>query len=82
MVLVTVRQDKGAHVFLVLDQEGEVGDDHIHTQKFRIREHHARVNNKNVFPIADGHAIHTEFAESAERNDLQFLTGHEDNLLG
>src|ERR1700733_9954157 len=76
MVFVPVRENQGADFVAVLLQISEVGRDNVDAEQFRIRKHHARVDNDNVVPIADGHRIHTEFAQAAQRDQLKLVFRH------
>src|ERR1700733_2191998 len=76
MVFVPVRENQGADFVAVLLQISEVGRDNVDAEQFRIRKHHARVDNDNVVPIADGHRIHTEFAQAAKRDQLKLVFRH------
>ena len=41
-------------------------------EEFGLGEHEAGVNDDDVVAEAEGEAVHAEFAQTAERNDLQF----------
>ena len=71
VVLVRVRQHDGAHHVLVLLQVSDVGDDDVHAQQFLLGEHQARVDHDNVVAGAEGHHVHAELAQSAQRNGPQ-----------
>ena len=79
MVFVAVGEHDAAHVLAVLDEIGDVGDDDIDAEQFGFGEHEAGVDDDNVVAPANGHAVHAEFAEAAEGNDLQFSGGIEKN---
>ena len=70
VVLVTVGQDQGADVVLVLLEEGEVGHHQVDAQQFGIREHHAGVDHDDVVAVADGGHVHAELAQSAQGDYL------------
>ncbi|GGH15781.1 hypothetical protein GCM10011586_37130 [Silvibacterium dinghuense] len=76
MVLVTVGEHDAADKFAILNKIGDVGDDNIHAEKFRFREHEAGVDDENVVFVAEGEAVHAEFAESAQRYDLELCVSH------
>ncbi len=59
-----VRQNEAADVLGVLLEVSEVGRDDIDAHKFRVGEHHPRVQNDNVIAVADSHAVHTELAQA------------------
>ena len=58
-------------MFAILLQVGDVGNDDVDAEQFGFREHHARVDHQDVVPGAQGHHVHAEFAQSAERNSPQ-----------
>ena len=70
MVFVAVRQNHGAHLRLVLLEEGQVGHHQVDAQQFGVREHHAAVDDDDVFAVADGGHVHAELAESAQGDYL------------
>ncbi len=70
VILVPVRQDQAAHVRGIFLQVRKIGRDDIDAHQFRVGEHHPRVENDNVIAIADRHAVHTELAQAAQRDDL------------
>ena len=59
----------------VLLQIGEVGRDDIDAQQFGVGEHHPGVHDDDVVAVADGHGVHPELAQAAERDDLEFFIG-------
>ena len=76
VVFVPVRENDAADVLAVLDQVGNVGDDDVHAEQFGFGEHQAGVDDDDVVSPADGHAVHAELAQSAERNNMQFSRWH------
>ena len=76
VVLVAVGENDGADVLLVLDEVGDVGHDDVDAQQLRFREHEAGVDDDDVVFPAEGEAVHSEFAESAEGDDFQFFCLH------
>ncbi len=76
MVLVAVGENDGAHVLAVLEQVAEIGDDDVDAEQFGFGEHQPGVDDDDVVAPANGHAIHAEFAEPAERNNLELTDGH------
>jgi hypothetical protein len=76
VVFVAVRQDDAANVLAILDEITDVGDDDVDAEEFGFGEHQSGVDDDNVVGPANGHAVHAEFAESAEGDDLQFASGH------
>ena len=70
MVFVAVGQDQAADVGRVLFQIAEIGRDDIDAQELVIREHHPGVHYDDVVAVADGHGVHPELAQAAQRDDL------------
>ena len=81
VVLVAVRQDDGAHMLLVLNQVGDIGNNDIDAQQLRLRKHQPRVDHDNVVFPAQRKAVHAELAQSAQGNDLQFFSLHLSSLM-
>src|SRR5712692_226550 len=75
VVFVAVSQDDGAHVRAVLLQIGGVGNDEVDAEELGFREHHARVDDDDVVAETQGQHVHSEFAETAERNCCKGLLG-------
>ena len=71
VILVRVREDDRAHHALVLFQIGNVGDHDIHAEQLLLGEHQARIDHDNVVARAEGEHVHSELAQSAERNGPQ-----------
>ena len=78
MILVAVGEDQAANVLGVLLQVGEIGRHDIDAEQFGIGEHHAGIDDENIVAVADRHAVHPEFAESAQGNDLEFFVHYRD----
>ena len=66
MVLVSMSEHDGADPLPIFHEIGDVRNDDIHAQQLGFRKHHAGVNDDNVIAPAHRHAIHAEFAETAE----------------
>jgi hypothetical protein len=54
-------------------QLAQVGDDQVHPQQVGLREHDARVDENRRLATGDDHHVHAEFAEPAERDQLQSI---------
>ena len=54
----------------ILKQVGDVGNDDVDAQQLGFREHEAGVDDDDVVTPANGHAVHAEFAETAQGNYL------------
>ena len=76
MVFVAVGQDKPADHFPVLLQIGEIGRDDVDAEQFRIGEHHSRIDDDDVVAVTDGHRVHAELAQSAQRNYMELAIRH------
>ncbi len=76
VVFVAVREDDSAHALAVLDEIRNVGDNDVDAEQFGFGEHESGIDDENVVSPADGHAVHAEFAEASERDNLQFSSGH------
>ena len=76
MVFVPVREQQRAHMLPVFLEEGQIGRDDIDAQQFGFGKHHSGIDHDDVVAVADGHHVHPELAESAERDDLQLFIWH------
>ncbi len=82
MVHVAVGEDDGADMRLVFNQVGDIGDNNIHSQQLRLREHQPGVDHDNVVFPAEREAVHAELAKTAQGNDFQFFCLHlSDSML-
>ena len=70
VVFVAVREHDAAHLVLVFDEIGDVGDDDVDAEEFGFRKHEAGVDDEDVILPANGHAVHAKFAQTAERDQL------------
>ena len=76
VVFVAVGQDQRADVLAVLLEVSEIGRDDVDAQQFGFGEHHPGVDDDDVVAVAQGHAVHAELAQPAERDHLQFCIWH------
>ena len=81
MVHVAVGKDDGADMRLVFNQVGDIGNNDIHAQQLRLREHQPGVDHDNVVFPAEREAVHAELAESAQGNDFQLFCMHLSDLM-
>src|SRR6185437_9177349 len=81
VVLVAMREQNGPDLFAVFGEIGNVRNDDVHAEKFRLGEHKPSVNHNNVVAPADRHAVHSELAKAAERYQMQFSCRHEHLML-
>jgi hypothetical protein len=72
MIFVTVGEDNSSDALTIFDEIGNIGYNNVDAQKFGLREHQAGVDDDDVIPPADGHAVHTELAQAPKRDNLQF----------
>ena len=77
VVLVAVGKDDAAYAGAILDEVGDIRHDDIDAEQVALRKHKASVDDEDVFVPADGHAVHSELAESANGDDLQLAFRHE-----
>src|SRR5215472_16046568 len=76
MVFVAVCEDDAAHALAVFDEVGNVRNDDVDAEKFGLGEHEAGVDDDDVVTPAEGHAVHSELAKAAERNDVKLSSWH------
>ena len=69
-------EEQRVNVFPIFLEEREIGDNDIDAHQLRVGEHHAAVDDDDVVAVAQGHAVHPEFAEAAERDYLQLPFCH------
>src|SRR5688572_12906105 len=74
MIFVAVSQYDGRDVVSILFEKIEIGNTDVHTVGSLFRETHARIKNQHLVAIAHGHAVHTKFANSPERDNFQNTT--------
>ena len=72
VVFVAVRKHDAMHMLAIFEQVRNVGDDDVNAQQLGFGEHQAGVNYDDVIAEADGHAVHPELAQPAQRNNMQF----------
>ena len=70
VILVAVGQDDGADMLAVFDEVGDIGDDNIHPQQFGLGKHETGIDDDDVVCPAKRQAVHSEFAQTAEGDDL------------
>ena len=73
MVLMAVGDENTADAVPVLDEVGEVGNDHVHAVHIVIRKPHADVHHDDVAAILVHGEVLADLVETAQRNDLQFF---------
>ncbi len=75
MVFVAVGEDDGANVSAVLFEVGDVRNDEVNAEELGFGKHHAGVDDEDVVAEPEGHHVHAEFAEAAERDGGEGLRG-------
>jgi hypothetical protein len=73
VILMAMRKDDGADEGTVFDEIADVGDDDVDAEELFLGEHQAGVNDDDVVAETEGEAVHAEFAQAAERDDLQLV---------
>ena len=68
MVLVAVGEDAPLEAVLVLDYVGEIGQDEVDTEHFRVREHEAAVDQYRPAIHFEPGAIPPDLAQAAQEN--------------
>ena len=71
-----VGEDDGADMLLVFNEIGDIGNNDIDAEQFRLGKHHPGIDHDNVVFPAHGEAVHAELAQAAQGNDLQFFGLH------
>src|SRR5438477_168894 len=75
VVFVSVGKDDGADLIAIFQQVADVGDDNVNPEQLGFRKHEPGVNDDNIVAPTHRHAVHAKFAQSAERNDMEFAGG-------
>src|SRR6266853_2823503 len=70
VIFVAVGKHDAAHILAIFEEIRNVGNDDIDAQQLGFGKHQPRVDHDNVIAKADGHAVHTELAHPAERNNV------------
>ena len=70
MVLVRVGEEHAAHLLLVLDEVGEVGDDDVDARHLLVGEAQAAVDHDDVVLLPDDGTVLADLAHATERDDL------------
>ena len=73
MVFVAVRQDDRGQVVAIFLEKIEIRDRDIDTERRLLRKAHPGIDDDHLVGIADAHAVHPEFADTAERNYFNFV---------
>ena len=60
----------------VLLEISEIRRDDVHAQQLGVGKHHSGVDHDDVVAVADGHGVHAELAQAAQRNQLQLVIRH------
>ena len=73
VVLVAVGEEDAPDLVLVLDEIGEVGDDHVDAVHVVVGEAHAHVHHDDVAAVLVYRQVLADLVETAQRDDLQFF---------
>ena len=73
MVFVTVGYRDGADLVLVLDQIGEIRNDHVHAVHVVLGEAEAAVDDEDVASVFVYGYVLADLVETAKRDYFQFL---------
>ena len=76
MVFVAVGEEDGFDFALVFEKVADVGNDDVDAEQFVVRKHDAGIDDDDGAVAAERHHVHSKFAESAERNDIECLIRH------
>ncbi len=75
VIFVAVREHDGFDQMAILFEIGDVGNDEVDAEEFGFGEHHAGVDDDDGVAEARSHHVHSEFAETTERNYCDGLLG-------
>ncbi len=70
MVFMPVGEDNSSNLVPVLQQVRDVRNHNIHAQQLGLRKHQAGIDHDHVIAPADGHAVHSELAQPAQRRQM------------
>src|ERR1700722_12811938 len=70
MVFVAMGKDDGANVLAVFDEVGNIGYDNVNPQQLGLGKHETGIDDDYVVCPAECQAVHSEFAQPAQRDDL------------
>ena len=76
MIFMAVREKDRLDLALVLEKVADVRHDHVHAEQFVVGEHHAGVDDDDGALTAERHHMHSKFAETAQRNNVERLIRH------
>src|SRR6202021_1484408 len=76
MVFMSVCEHDAAHILTIFQQVRNVGEDDIDAPQLGFGEHKPGIDDDDVIAVAYGHAVHTELAHTAQRNNMQFSWWH------
>ncbi len=71
MILVAMGQDDATDIVVVSEEKGEVRDDDVDAENLLFGKHQPGVDDDQIAAAAEHGAVEAEFAEAAERDDLQ-----------
>src|ERR1043166_8642003 len=71
MIFVSVREDDGSDVVLVLVEKTKVWNRNIDAVSRFLGKAHPGVENQHLVTVPQSHAIHSKLADTTERDDLE-----------
>src|ERR1041385_1744031 len=71
MILVTMRENNRGDVIFVLVQKTKIRNRDIDAVSRFLGKAHPGVENQHLVAVAQSHAIHSELADTTERDDLE-----------
>src|SRR4030081_2512298 len=66
VIFVTVSEDDSSNSLTIFDEIGNIRYNDVDAQQLGLREHQAGIDDDDVIPPADSHAVHTELAQAPE----------------
>src|SRR5689334_9590213 len=71
MIFVTMSEDDGGDVVPVLFEKAKIRNRNIHAVSCFLGKTHPGVENQHLVAVPHRHAIHSELADTTERDDLE-----------
>ena len=74
MVLVSMGDKNAPDLALIFNKVADIGNDHVDTVHVIVREAHAAVHDYDVPAVLVRREVLADLIETAQRNNLQFLS--------
>ena len=74
MILMAMREHDGLHLVAIFHEICDVWNHEVNAKHVVLREHETSINQKNLVPISHDRHIFADFPQSAQGNNLQFLS--------